>query len=277
MKEKDATQEDLESQESKSKRTIKTKYDPEVNYFDVLEVNENSTLKEIKRSYRKLTRKYHPDALAQANLTDEQLKKAEEKHHLISIARDILLDETLKKEWQTKHRAILERKKKAEAETAERRIMRERLEAREAEAAKQDNQLSSYEQKMALAKHIRETGGYAELDVIQREYEQQQRHLSKKSVVTTENTKDTELLTLKVVWKKRHADAKKLSSKALKVLLEDKFGPLDHCLKTSGKRLAIIQFSSLKSVSTALACSMEKQREHPLHPSFYFKFTSMSQ
>lgn len=276
MKEKDATHEDRESQESKAKRTIKTKYSADINYFSILEIEETATKGEIKKAYRRLTRKYHPDALAQANLSESELHAAEQKHHLISIARDILLDDDLRSEWLAKHQALLEKKRKLEAESIERRKMREALEAREAAAAQQTSQLNTFQQKMALAKHIRESGGYAELDAIQEAYEKEMRaQFDIDSHSQPSTTKDTTLFTLKVVWKKRHATAKKLKSHHLKSIMTTYFGKVDHVVKTSGKRLALIQFSSLKSVSKALSMTIASQKEDPIHDDYFFQFTSL--
>src|SRR5215467_12641766 len=64
----------------------------EKNYYDVLGVAETATAKEIKSAYRKLSRKFHPDA----NPDD---KTAEEKFKEISAAYDVLGDEAKRKEY----------------------------------------------------------------------------------------------------------------------------------------------------------------------------------
>src|SRR5215208_1499279 len=64
----------------------------EKNYYDVLGVAETATAKEIKSAYRKLSRKFHPDA----NPDDAS---AEEKFKEISAAYDVLGDEAKRKEY----------------------------------------------------------------------------------------------------------------------------------------------------------------------------------
>lgn len=56
------------------------------NYYEILEVNRDSTPEEIKRAYRKLARRYHPDL----NPGD---KAAEEQFKTIGEAYDVLSDE----------------------------------------------------------------------------------------------------------------------------------------------------------------------------------------
>lgn len=64
------------------------------NLYNILEVNKNSTSDEIKSSYRKLSKKYHPDV--------NKEKEAEEKFQNISKAYSILSDVELKKEYDLK-------------------------------------------------------------------------------------------------------------------------------------------------------------------------------
>ncbi|KAA8735993.1 DnaJ domain-containing protein, partial [Corynebacterium tuscaniense] len=53
-------------------------------YYGILGVDKNATDSEIKKAYRRLARKYHPDV----NDTDE----AAEKFREISLAQEVLLD-----------------------------------------------------------------------------------------------------------------------------------------------------------------------------------------
>ena len=61
-------------------------------YYDILEVSRKSSPEEIKKNYRRLAKKYHPDV----NKND---KKAEEKFKEISQAYDILGDPEKKKKY----------------------------------------------------------------------------------------------------------------------------------------------------------------------------------
>lgn len=62
------------------------------NYYDILEVSKTATADEIKKSYRKLARKYHPDV----NPGD---KEAESKFKELSEAYAVLSDEEKRKEY----------------------------------------------------------------------------------------------------------------------------------------------------------------------------------
>jgi len=61
-------------------------------YYEILGVGRNATKKEIKDAYRKLARKYHPDA----NKSD---KETEEKFKEISEAYEVLKDQKKRKEY----------------------------------------------------------------------------------------------------------------------------------------------------------------------------------
>jgi molecular chaperone DnaJ len=58
-------------------------------YYDILGVDRNSTKKEIKKAYKKLAKKYHPDRFQDSN----EKKKAEEKFKEINEAAAVLGDE----------------------------------------------------------------------------------------------------------------------------------------------------------------------------------------
>lgn len=62
------------------------------NYYDVLEVKKDSPLSDIKKSYKRLAKKYHPDK----NNGDKEL---EEKFKEISSAYEVLSDEHKRKEY----------------------------------------------------------------------------------------------------------------------------------------------------------------------------------
>ena len=60
-------------------------------YYDILEVDKTASTKEIKTSFRKLVKKYHPDVSKEEN--------AEEQFKLIQEAHDILSDEKKRSEY----------------------------------------------------------------------------------------------------------------------------------------------------------------------------------
>ena len=62
------------------------------NYYEILGVNENASQEEIKKNFRKLSMKWHPDK-------NPGNHEAEEKFKTISQAYDILSDKDKKKEY----------------------------------------------------------------------------------------------------------------------------------------------------------------------------------
>ena len=60
-------------------------------YYEVLGVNKNATEEEIKKAYKKLAIKYHPDR--QSGKSDEEKKEAEEKFKQCAEAYEVLSDQ----------------------------------------------------------------------------------------------------------------------------------------------------------------------------------------
>ncbi len=70
------------------------------NPYDVLGVSPNASDDEIKRVYRDLTRKYHPDANVNnplADLAEEKFKEVQEAYDIIKIRMGIIMDMVLLK------------------------------------------------------------------------------------------------------------------------------------------------------------------------------------
>ena len=99
----------------------------EKNYYTVLGLDStaNATQEEIKRAYRRLSKKYHPDA----NPGDRQ---AEDRFREISEAYAVLGDETKRKEYDSRLRQEGQRqKKKPEQENRKSGGMKRAPESRE--------------------------------------------------------------------------------------------------------------------------------------------------
>ena len=67
------------------------------NFYEILEVHKDATKDEIKKSFRNLAKKYHPDT----NINDKTLS---EKFQLINEAYSVLSDEKSRKEYDEKKR-----------------------------------------------------------------------------------------------------------------------------------------------------------------------------
>tara|TARA_Y100000746_G_C15329255_1_gene377042 strand:+ start:297 stop:746 length:450 start_codon:yes stop_codon:yes gene_type:complete len=71
------------------------------NYYDVLNVNKNSTKEEIKNSYKKLAMKYHPDK----NMNNKE--EAEKKFKEVAEAYEVLSDDKKKYEYDNGRNIVL--------------------------------------------------------------------------------------------------------------------------------------------------------------------------
>jgi len=69
------------------------------NYYHVLGINENATLEDIKKSYRSMSLKYHPDRNPNDNTSKDKFQK-------INEAYQILSNEHLKKDYDMKQKKI---------------------------------------------------------------------------------------------------------------------------------------------------------------------------
>lgn len=81
-----------------------------MNYYEILEVNENASLETINKVYRIQAKRYHPDL--QEN--EVQRKKAEEKMKQINDAYNVLSDNNKRKEYDEKLRNQRELEKQQE-------------------------------------------------------------------------------------------------------------------------------------------------------------------
>ncbi len=91
----------LEDREIKNKIVKKLSLAKNGNYFDLLGVNQMSTLSEIKKAYITLAKEFHPDRIP--NSAGREVRKmAEELFHLLTEAHNVLTDEQKRKEYISK-------------------------------------------------------------------------------------------------------------------------------------------------------------------------------
>ena len=57
-------------------------------YYDVLGISKSSSKDEIKKAYRKLALKYHPDKTKGDKKSEEKFKEASEAYHILSTKRE---------------------------------------------------------------------------------------------------------------------------------------------------------------------------------------------
>lgn len=67
------------------------------NYYEILGVDRNATNSEIKKAFRELAKKYHPDKFA--NESSEKQKEAKDRFTQINQAYETLSDSKLKEEY----------------------------------------------------------------------------------------------------------------------------------------------------------------------------------
>ena len=68
----------------------------QINYYEILEIEKTATKEEIKKAYRKLAMKYHPD-----RASDDNKKEYEEKFKKINEAYAVLSDDEKRKQYDT--------------------------------------------------------------------------------------------------------------------------------------------------------------------------------
>lgn len=90
-----------------------------MNYYEILNLSKNATQTEIKRSYKKLVKKYHPDLyLGDKNFAEQKIKQINEAYDILSNSeKKLAYDETLKPSFETPYKAP--ETKPSNAQTAE--------------------------------------------------------------------------------------------------------------------------------------------------------------
>ena len=69
-------------------------------YYKILGVDRNATEKEIKRAYRKLARKFHPDVNPDDRAAEEKFKEINEAHEVLSDPEKRSKYDQLGANWQ---------------------------------------------------------------------------------------------------------------------------------------------------------------------------------
>ena len=69
-------------------------------YYDIMGVNRDATQDEIKRAYRRLARKYHPDVSEESD-TEEQFKEVGEAYEVLKDPEKRAAYDQLGAEWKT--------------------------------------------------------------------------------------------------------------------------------------------------------------------------------
>jgi curved DNA-binding protein CbpA len=78
-------------------------------YYEILGVNKNDSLEQIKKAYRKLALKWHPDSFNRGNSPAETMEEAEKKIKELNEAFEILGDEDKKREYDSGENVAIEK------------------------------------------------------------------------------------------------------------------------------------------------------------------------
>jgi len=87
-----------------------------VDYYKVLDVNKNATEKDIKKAYRKLARKYHPDVNPNDKLAEKKFKEINEANEVLSNLENRKKYDKYGKDW--KHADEIEKQRAQQAQYA---------------------------------------------------------------------------------------------------------------------------------------------------------------
>ena len=161
-------------------------YDFRVDYYAILEVDENATLDEIKKSYRRISLKIHPDKNkgAEQSVLDANLERLK----IVNDAKTTLFDDALRVQYDRDRRAFedhreerTERRKQREAREKEKRETQEK-EQREQEQRNQREKEEQYiyteeERKIREEQWKKEEEERRKRRLIQEEEERKQKEL----------------------------------------------------------------------------------------------------
>lgn len=210
---------------SSSQNTPKEKIDFNVDYYAVLGIKSDATLATIKKAYRKLALKYHPDH-------NQNNPKAQELFQKINQAYNILTNDELKSQVDIKIRAKELHEKRYAEMNEKKRKLREALELRE-KAAKQPKVDKKIDEKKEIERLRKD--GYKELFDLRKKVEQN----------NVQQPEEDHFI--KVKWKKQNSI--KVDEDFLEKLFS-MFGTVLYVVKKS--RSALIQFAKRESAEAAV-------------------------
>ena len=84
-------------------------------YYKILELNKNATQEDIKKAYRKLARKYHPDLNPNNKEAEKKFKEINEANEVLSNAENRKKYDQYGKDW--KHADAFETEKKQQKQS----------------------------------------------------------------------------------------------------------------------------------------------------------------
>ena len=101
---KDSNSKDSNSRDFKDDTNIKKIEKNGFDYYKILGVDKDTSINDIKKKYRKLLAKYHPDKYKE--FSDKDRKTKEKQYQLVQIAGKILTDESAKKVYDLEQKTI---------------------------------------------------------------------------------------------------------------------------------------------------------------------------
>lgn len=224
------------------------------NLYHVLEIEKTEDHNQIKKAYKKLIKKYHPDKNKEANTV--------EKFDRIKIAYDLLKNEELKALYDSKLKSKEERKIKKKQMNDKRRKFAEDLENREKKNA-ENNQTNASTDKSKDSQNFKEKNKY-------KQYEEEYNKMFVdddlfSSQVPKKKSLDEKLnqFGIKIKWK---SDMGVIFTKEILKTYFKEFGHIEEIILKENENKALILFNNDKAIKEILNNS-----NHIIHKLFRIK------